>query len=129
MFINADQICDPVSHIWQCSLTQRAPFLHAKYYHKPKPLSRLNFFSFPPPHTHKYAVCVWLRASIFQPAVRQPSVKVRVQNDQQQETSHQDRPRQPCTKLPQQITDLRPSAAIPDCGGFAEGWISVAESK
>lgn len=49
-----------------------------------------------------------------QTAVHQPSVKVRVQPDQQQEVSHQDRPWQPCTKLPQQITDLRPSAVTPD---------------
>lgn len=59
--------------------------------------------------------CVFVFPS--QTAVHQPSVKVRVQPDEQQEMSHQDKPRQPCTKLLQQITDLHPSAVTPDWGG------------
>lgn len=71
---------------------------------------------------HGRAKCDFV--SCCQTAVHQPSVKVRVQPDQQQEVSHQDRPRQPCTKLPQQITDLRPSAVTPDweVAVVSSGW-------
>lgn len=64
------------------------------------------------------AMCVSVAVASCQAAVRQPSVKVRLQPDTQQEMSHQDRPWQPCTKLPQQITDLHPSAVTPDWGGM-----------